>query len=170
MLGFTSSNTLRYALVTHEPTMNAHLLLVLPLLLPACHSTAGEGPNDPGPRSAPLLHGIDCGLSAQGIHVARTPAEWRTLWDALTRNRLPKPPAPSIDWEHDMVVCVTLGTRPSGGYTIELEGLRIVGSELVVDARERRPAADAIVPMVTTAPYALITTERRAGAVTLALK
>ena len=43
--------------------------------------------------------------------VARTPAEWQTVW----QRHAPGRPAPSVDLAKNMIVAVFLGSRPSGG-------------------------------------------------------
>jgi hypothetical protein len=151
--------------------MRSMLLFVLPLLFTACKTAAmsdSETANDV--RFSTLLHGSDCGITEKGVRVARTPSEWRELWDDHTRTRVPKPPAPPVDWESQMVVGVALGSRPSGGYGVEIQRVRMDNGAIVVEAREVAPAEGAIVPMVVTCPYRMITTDRRDGAVLVVWK
>jgi hypothetical protein len=119
-------------------------------------------------RSAPsgsdgfrtLAIGYQTGLSGEGLRVARSANEWSALWREHTSQALPRPDAPEVDFERDVVVIVLAGDRPTGGYGIEVLDATFDGKALVLGARETVPAPDAIVPMVVTRPYHLIATPR----------
>src|SRR5262245_40115049 len=115
-------------------------------LLAACHST----PPDDGVPFRTVARGYQSGITDGGLHVARDEAEWRVMWNQHTSTVIPRPPAPSVDWKSEMVVCVALGARPSGGYGVEITRLVEEKDRLVVEARERKPAPDAIEPMLVT--------------------
>jgi PrcB C-terminal len=96
--------------------------------------------------------------------VAHTAAEWSTLW----RQHAPDRPRPAVDFTRSMVIGVFLGSRPTGGYAVDVE--RIDGSEreVTVTWREAKPPADAVVTQVITTPYHLVTVDHVAGAVRFA--
>lgn len=93
--------------------------------------------------------------------VARTAAEWNTLW----RQHSPDRPQPQVDLAQDMVVGVFLGSRPTAGFALEIVGVEAAAGELVVRYRERRPGQGAITAQVITSPYHLVAVARQAGAV-----
>ena len=63
-----------------------------------------------------------------------------------------------------MVVGVFLGERNSGGYSLEVLGLRASGDDsIVVEAREVAPPPDAMTTQALTAPYRLLLVERAPG-------
>jgi len=77
--------------------------------------------------------------------------------------------SPNVDWNTEMVVAVLMGTRNSGGYSIEVESIEreqllqilpVPGPppayELVVSVRETSPAPGQPVPMVITAPFHIV--------------
>ena len=93
--------------------------------------------------------------------VARTAAEWETLW----RRHAPGRTAPSVDFARSMVVAVFLGTRPSGGYAAQITGARIEDGVMVVRWAEVAPAPGQMAAQVMTAPSFLATVPRHAGQV-----
>jgi hypothetical protein len=93
--------------------------------------------------------------------VARTPDEWQALW----RRHAPGRPAPTLDFNRDMVVAVFLGSRPSGGYAAEITSTAIENGVLVVRWRESAPAPGQMAAQVVTAPSHIATVPRHAGQV-----
>jgi hypothetical protein len=93
--------------------------------------------------------------------VARTAAEWQTLW----QRHAPGRPAPAVDLAKNMVIAVFLGSRPSGGYGVEITGIRTDGTTLVVQYAERRPAAGQVAAQVMTAPAHIVSVPRQTGSV-----
>jgi hypothetical protein len=91
--------------------------------------------------------------------VVRTATDWIALWKehALDRQR------PAVDFTRSMVVGVFLGTRPTGGYDVEIIRIDREGAELVIRYRERRPDKSDIVTQVITMPYHLVTIDRFVG-------
>ncbi|MBL8863845.1 MAG: protease complex subunit PrcB family protein [Planctomycetes bacterium] len=121
------------------------------LLIAACRSAPS---GSEGFRT--IASGYHTGIQAAGLRVARTPAEWSALWRDHTSQVIPRPPAPVIDFTRELVVCVTAGEKPSGGYGIEVVEARFDGTAMVIATRETRPAEDAIVPLVLTRPYHMV--------------
>jgi VWFA-related protein len=93
--------------------------------------------------------------------VVRTAAEWQALW----QRHAPGRPAPTVDFGKQMVVAVFLGTRPSGGYQVEIAGVRQEGNTLVVQWSERRPGPGQMAAQVMTAPAHIVAVPRHEGEV-----
>jgi hypothetical protein len=93
--------------------------------------------------------------------VARTPAEWQTLWN----DHAPGDKLPAIDFGSKMVVGVFLGTQPSAGYEVEIVGVRTDGDALVVEYAQRQPAQGTIAAQILTQPFHLVAVPNRGGAV-----
>jgi hypothetical protein len=91
--------------------------------------------------------------------VARTPAEWTTLW----REHAGATAAPPVDFGSRTVVAVFLGTRSSAGYFVEITGTRHDKSALVVEWRERRPERGQVSAQVITSPAHIATIPKFAG-------
>jgi hypothetical protein len=93
--------------------------------------------------------------------IVRTAAEWSAFW----KQHSPGQPPPAVDFTQSMVVGVFLGSRPTGGYSVEITKIEREGDNLTVTYREQRPGKADIVTQVITMPYQLVTTERVGGAV-----
>src|SRR5947209_5216395 len=68
--------------------------------------------------------------------VARTPAEWNALWARHLGATAGGKPAPKLDFTREMGAAVFLGTRPSGGYSVEIRDAREQKGHLVITVVE----------------------------------
>jgi hypothetical protein len=93
--------------------------------------------------------------------VVRTPAEWQALWKAHDPQRA----APAVDFTQSMVVAVFLGTRPTAGFAVEITAVKVEGSRVVVEYRERRPPADALTAQILTAPFHVVRLARTSASI-----
>jgi hypothetical protein len=93
--------------------------------------------------------------------VARTPTEWAALWKAHDFNR----PAPNVDFNREMAAAVFMGSRPTGGFSVEIVSATEQDGAFVVGYRESSPRADAITVQILTAPYHIVAVPRHAGVV-----
>jgi len=76
-------------------------------------------------------------------------AGWRRAWDLIGRGR----PLPDVSFDSRAVVVAFQGQKPSGGYSIEINGIRRGGTVLAVSVSERRPASGDITTQVITSPF-----------------
>ena len=88
--------------------------------------------------------------------VIRDADSWQRLWAQHGTGRLPSPPLPSIDFARDMVIGVFLGERPSGGFAIEVTGVKRRSDRLVVRVRQTAPDPGALHTMALTAAHHLV--------------
>ena len=93
--------------------------------------------------------------------VVRTAAEWTALWKQHMPGRKPA----AVDFKRSVVVGVFLGSRATGGYSVDITGIERRGTELVVTYREGRPAPNDMVTQVLTSPFHIVSTGRFAGPV-----
>jgi hypothetical protein len=102
------------------------------------------------------MRSIDKGLDSQVDDArqatVRSAAEWEKLWKQHAGERV----RPAVDFSKDMVVAVFLGSRPTAGFSVEIVGAHADGSALIVQYRERRPAAGGITAQVLTSPYHIV--------------
>jgi hypothetical protein len=101
------------------------------------------------------------GIDRPQQSVVRTPGEWQTLW----QQHAPGRPLPTVDFEKNMVIAVFLGSRPSGGYQVQITGARTEGKTLVVQWAERRPQPGQSASQVMTAPSHIAAVPRHEGEV-----
>lgn len=89
--------------------------------------------------------------------------EWERFWNELASNRLPPPPAPEIDFDRRVVVAATMGTRPTGGHSIEIESVHWADDRIYVRVVERSPGAGCVTTQALTAPATAVEVEARPG-------
>lgn len=104
------------------------------------------------------------GLSLEAKNaVVKSAEEWRALFSANGPDM--KAPPVDIDWSKRMLIAVSLGSRPSGGYAVEIDRIVRQGEHWVVHARESRPAAGSLQTTMITAPFDCVSTARYEGKV-----
>ena len=101
------------------------------------------------------------GIDTPQQSVARTASEFETLW----RKHAPSQPLPAVDFGKQMVLAVFLGSRPSGGFNVQITNVRSSGKDLVVQWVETRPAPGMSAATVMTSPAHLVTVPQTDGAV-----
>ena len=142
--------------------MRAAFLLASLATLCACSTTRSSVVDASASRT--LVRGYQTGIAEAGVCAARDAGEWRALWARHAATVVPRPDAPEVDFAHDMVVCVTLGTRPTFGYAVEIRRVfQLDDTHVGVEIAETQPAPDAILPQVVTQPYHMVVTPRLAG-------
>src|SRR5688572_11745267 len=90
---------------------------------------------------------------------------WTALWEEVTANVQPPPPVPAIDFDTEAVVVASMGTRPSGGYSITIEGVFEADGQLYVEVREVSPGSNCVTTAALTAPVHAVRVPARAGTV-----
>lgn len=93
------------------------------------------------------------GIERERQVAVRTEDAWLALWKEHAGAARP---APRVDFASHMVVAVFLGSRPTGGYGVEVLGTRLDGGTLVVDWREVAPNPRDLTAQVLTAPAHLV--------------
>jgi len=107
-------------------------------------------------------HGTQSQIEDAREVAVRTAAEWQALWK---EHAPPSAKLPGVDFAKDMVVGVFLGTRPTGGYSVDIVSVESSGSETVVIYRETQPARDAMLTQALTSPVHLVRIPQQKGAV-----
>jgi hypothetical protein len=92
---------------------------------------------------------------------ARTLAEWQALWKQHGKTE----GAPAVDFGKEMIAAVFLGTRPTGGYEVEIRTARREGSALVIEYDEQVPGPDVVVTQALTSPFQIVRLPRHEGVV-----
>ncbi|MBA2353133.1 MAG: VWA domain-containing protein [Acidobacteria bacterium] len=125
------------------------------------------GPPEPSGSTAavnqvvPIAHGPLSNQSSARESIARSADEWASLWTALPTKQQP----PAVAFDQMMVVGVFLGNRPSGGFKVEITGIRQDADALVVSWREVAPTAGGPADTTVTTPFAVAGVPRHDGPV-----
>jgi hypothetical protein len=59
-----------------------------------------------------------------------------------------------------MVVLVYVGSKSSGGYSVDITGVQDSGSSIVISYKENKPGPDDVVFLAFTEPYHIIKTDK----------
>lgn len=117
----------------------------------------------PDDRVEPLLDESYGDLDEEAREVVRTPELWADAWQRLHEGVSPVPERPAVDFERSMVVVAAMGSRPSGGYDIEVEGVHRQGETLYVVVQETSPGERCGVTLAITAPTTAVRVPRVSG-------
>jgi hypothetical protein len=91
----------------------------------------------------------------------RTAAEWKALWN----DHAPTEKMPQVDFAKTMVVGIFLGSKPSAGHDVEIVGVRMQDTELLVEYVQRQPGRGTMVAQILTEPFHLVSVPAQAGPV-----
>ena len=69
----------------------------------------------------------------------------------------------SIDWKKQMVIVISGGQRPTGGYSVEVKSLEVKDGKLIVNWKLNSPAPGSIVTQALTHPALTILVDRIDG-------
>src|SRR5262245_47019071 len=70
---------------------------------------------------------------------------------------------PTIDWEKQMVIVVTAGAKPTGGYSVEILGVEAKDKTLTVRWKLNSPGSDSIVTQAFTHPAQVVLVDTAEG-------
>jgi hypothetical protein len=88
--------------------------------------------------------------------VIRNQDEWHAFWKRHSAIETNPPPAPSIDFNREMVVGIFLGEKRTGSYEVEIVRAERSDSALYFYYREKIPSPGAIVTQALTQPFHLV--------------
>ena len=116
-------------------------------------------------RGEPYSFMYASGFRESARIVVRDEAQWQVVWAQAFEGSTALP-LPAIDFSQEMVVVAALGTRPSGGYGILIEGASERGTDGVsVSIRAISPARECAVTGALTQPVDMARLPRRNGTV-----
>ena len=108
-----------------------------------------------GAQSLPirsLKKGAFSGIREVKQEVVKSADAWEKLWKQhAAAGESDKIPA--VDFSKEMVVVATMGTKRTGGYTIEIEGVEAKGKTLNISVKKTSPPPDAMTIQALTAPF-----------------
>lgn len=134
-------------------SLSRYTLFLLVLLLSACQAPVKEED----------VFNVPFRVITQGTHsqmplakelVIRDDTEWRHLWLAHTGD--PGKHPPSINFRREMVMAFFLGQRPTGGYAIQVQKIRVMENYLLVEISVKRPDPRAHNRMALTQTHTMI--------------
>jgi hypothetical protein len=97
------------------------------------------------------------------VELVSTPEEWARAWEVIGTGR----PLPDVNFDTRAVVVAYQGQQRSGGYSIEITGVKRVGTVLAVTVDERRPASGDITTQALTSPFVAVSVPRPSAGATV---
>ncbi len=93
-------------------------------------------------------------------YLANNPTRFAEVWGLAVGNRLPRPPAPGVDFRTRSVAAFFWGLKPTGGYGLEVAGVTYAGEVARVVLSLTSPRPGAIVTQALTSPYVILELNR----------
>ena len=90
-------------------------------------------------------------------------ATWSAVWEQVTRNEGTPAPLPEVDFENEVVVLASMGSKPSGGFAIDISSAAAVNGQLRVVVHETSPGTTCAVTGALTAPVHMVRAPRING-------
>ena len=99
----------------------------------------------------------------RSLELVSNQTEWQRVWQVVGSDRR----IPEINFDTRTVIIVYQGRKPTGGWSILVDGLRRVGQNLIVSVREQKPGPGDITTDALTSPFVIVSIPRLPGGVTV---
>ena len=101
---------------------------------------------------------FDSGIATRQRLVIRDQATWTTEWSQIVSIYVQQsvPPLPAVDFASNAVVVAAMGSRPTGGYAIEIDDVRMMGEDASISVNEQSPGNGCGVTAAFTFPLAVV--------------
>jgi hypothetical protein len=103
------------------------------------------------------------GIATRQRLVVGDAATWANVWEQIVGTLRPVPPVPAIDFPSKLVIVAAMGTRATGGYSIDVEDVSLMADDASISIKEESPGSGCIVTEALTAPVAVVVVPRFAG-------
>jgi hypothetical protein len=94
--------------------------------------------------------------ASRSVELITDEAAWRRAWEIIGGGR----PVPDVSFDTRAVVVAYQGQQPTGGYSVEITGIKRVGTVLAVSVSERRPASGSLTTQALTSPFVAVSIPR----------
>lgn len=107
--------------------------------------------------------GTTCNINSASTKVIRTSGDFMTFWRSLTGSSQ----APTdVDFNTEQLVCITLGQRNSGGYSVSVQKVQKSDTgTILVSYVEKQPSRYSRTTTAITTPYVIIKMKQRPEAI-----
>ena len=96
------------------------------------------------------------GLTDSVRVVIRESTEWTRYWAIINRPFFPQPPEPAVDFSREAGIVASLGSRPTGGFTIRIDQVTTEADRLIVSVVRTLPGAGCALAAVVTQPVDIV--------------
>ena len=107
-----------------------------------------------------LAKGGFSGIGEARQEVIKDKAAWEKLWTEHSKPTRSASPPPDVDFSKEMVIVATLGTKRTGGYSVEIVSAEPAGRKLRVAVKRASPPPGALAIQALTAPFHFVAVPR----------
>jgi len=107
-----------------------------------------------------LAKGVFSGIRDAKQEIVRNADDWEKLWKQHAVSAGAAEKVPEVDFAKEMVVAATMGTRRTGGYSIEIVSVEAGEKTLKISVRKRSPPPGALTVQALTAPFHFVAVPR----------
>ncbi len=107
-----------------------------------------------------LKKGAFSGLREAKQEVVKSTDVWEKLWKQHSTAAGQSEKIPAVDFSKEMVVVAALGTKRTGGYTVEIVGAEAKDKTLRISIKKTSPPPDAMTIQSLTAPFHFVAVPR----------
>jgi hypothetical protein len=100
-----------------------------------------------------LAKGGFSGIQEAKQEVITEKKAWEQIWSKHSKSRTPAAAPPEVDFEKEMVIAVTMGSKRTGGYAVEIARVEITEKKLKILVKESSPPPGAMTLQALTAPF-----------------
>jgi len=100
-----------------------------------------------------LKKGAFSGIREAKQEAVKSADAWEKLWKQHATTAGESEKIPAVDFSKEMVVVATMGTKRTGGYTIEIVGVEAKDKALRISVKKTSPPPDAFTVQALTAPF-----------------
>ncbi|MCP4191680.1 MAG: protease complex subunit PrcB family protein [Planctomycetaceae bacterium] len=104
----------------------------------------------------PRFRGYYSGVTKPGEQVIDNLKAWQKVWNEVHKTVNPQPKLPPVDFTKQIVLAVFMGQQNTGGYQIEITGVKQTDKAVVVSVRTTSPPPDSFTTQALTQPYDLL--------------
>jgi hypothetical protein len=131
------------------------------MVFPACQlrkaATLHECVNDMVQlKITSLSCGSFCGIEYAGDIIITSGEDWANLWEKVHLGIYPKKQLPQVDFSRETVLAVFMGTRSTGGYSIEITRAHKKNGVINAVVETSSPAPGDLVTTVITQPFHIV--------------
>ena len=85
---------------------------------------------------------------------------WEQFWSKHSRLMKPATALPEVDFTKEMVIAVTMGTKRTGGYAVEVVSVEAIDKKLKITVKQSSPPPGAMTIQALTAPFHFVAVPR----------
>lgn len=124
-------------------------------------TTVAVTPIPTNPETNPDWEVLASGTQATGgespsFELVTSEAGLKTIWGRAHGSLLEPPPLPEVDFGSSSVAAVFLGTRSTGGYSVEVQNVALQDGELYLDVATSEPAPGSVTTQALTNPWVMV--------------